>query len=388
MTSEAQDFDDWWEQEQLKEEADRRRKAEPKPELSPEEFLAWRGVRRGIQHPTRFDHPLWHWLVRTHWNAFQANEQYFGPSPFDAGPMWCFDRFGQSETTLPDGRVVYIGGEHEDHYDPDFYIYNDVTIIAPDGQIAIYGYPEADFPPTDFHSATRVGDDIYIIGRLGYPESRQVHTTPVYKLSLTTLRIEAVPTHGESPGWLHQHEATLMADGHTLLIRGGELWLGDEPAMRENVEDWSFDTRCGLWQRLSRKGWQHWVMHRVDKQRNRLWDTRREAWDQANPGFSTPRYWQHPESPDLEALQSLYMLPGVADEVSEGSDYNVFYTCIDGLKVRFRETSFWVEAIVEGQLSPARLHALQQHTLALLARIDHADYCIEGMPTDNGPTPS
>ena len=44
------------------------------------------------------------------------------------GPVWCFSRFGTSLTELPDGRFVQIGGEHEDFYDPDFCIYNDVTV--------------------------------------------------------------------------------------------------------------------------------------------------------------------------------------------------------------------------------------------------------------------
>jgi len=64
-----------------------------------------------------------------------------GPSSFSVGPAWCFERFGKSETTLPEGRVVHIAGEHEDHYDPDFYIYNDVIVIGRDGSIAITGYP-------------------------------------------------------------------------------------------------------------------------------------------------------------------------------------------------------------------------------------------------------
>ena len=42
--------------------------------------------------------------------------------------MWNADRFGQSLTALPDGRFVQIGGEHEDGYDPDFFIYNDVIV--------------------------------------------------------------------------------------------------------------------------------------------------------------------------------------------------------------------------------------------------------------------
>ena len=97
----------------------------------------------------------------------------------DAGPGRCFDRFGQSSNQLPDGRVVCIAGEHEDSYDPDFYIYNDVVIQQPDGRIDIFGYPREVFPPTDFHTATLVGNRIVLIGSLGYPDERRPGETPV-----------------------------------------------------------------------------------------------------------------------------------------------------------------------------------------------------------------
>ena len=90
---------------------------------------------------------------RSRLDAYRANQVLQGPPSIDAGPMWCFERFGQSTTPL--GAVtVLIGGEHEDHYDPDFHIYNDLVVIAPGGGTEIYGYPRSVFPPTDFHSAT------------------------------------------------------------------------------------------------------------------------------------------------------------------------------------------------------------------------------------------
>src|SRR5688572_26185015 len=137
--------DEEWAKEIAEEEADRQRKAEAAPTLSPDEFLAWRSARKVSLHAARLDNPLWHWLVRTRWDGYNANKIYAGPSSFDAGPMWSFDRFGKSETLLPNGKVVHIGGEHEDSYDPDFFIYNDVIVIDPSGDIAIYGYPVEGF---------------------------------------------------------------------------------------------------------------------------------------------------------------------------------------------------------------------------------------------------
>ena len=57
---------------------------------------------------------------------------------------------GQSQTELPDGRLICVAGEHEDSYDPDFHIYNDVVVFDPSGEYEIYGYPQNVFPPTDF----------------------------------------------------------------------------------------------------------------------------------------------------------------------------------------------------------------------------------------------
>ncbi len=99
---------------------------------------------------------------------------------------------------LPDGCIILIGGEYEDFYDPDFCIYNDVTVIHPDESIDTYSYPKAIFPPTDFHTATLVGTStdahIIIVGSLGYLEDRQYSHTPVYCLNLNNFKIQQVAT--------------------------------------------------------------------------------------------------------------------------------------------------------------------------------------------------
>ena len=121
-----------------------------------------------------------------------------------------------SFTELPDGRFVQIGGEHEDSYDPDFCIYNDVVVHDRSGQFEIMGYPEDVFPPTDFHSATLIKRDLYIIGRLGYHGSRTFGTTPVYRLDCRNWKIQAVETFGDNPGWIFEHKAWF--DGSSSLV--------------------------------------------------------------------------------------------------------------------------------------------------------------------------
>jgi len=143
----------------------------PDPSITRDLFLKWRSPRLGASNPELMTNPVWDWLVRSKANAYQATQRFNGPSAMDAGPGWCFDRFGQSKTQLPDGRIVLISGEHEDHYDPDFYIYNDVVVRHPNGGIEIFGYPRDVFPPTDFHSGTLVGHQIVIVGNLDHAGS-------------------------------------------------------------------------------------------------------------------------------------------------------------------------------------------------------------------------
>lgn len=356
---------------------DRARKAEPPPTLNQAEFLAWRSPRTVDAGPVHLDNPLWQWLVRTRLSAYTANEALGGPSSFDSGPMWCFDRFGRSETTLADGRVVHIGGEHEDHYDPDFFIYNDVVLVAPDGSITILGYTRDEFPPTDFHSATLVGNGIFIIGCLGYPEQRVTGHTPVLRLDISTMSIVHVETIGESPGWIHRHSAELTADGRSIVIRGGDVWTGADRRMQENIDSWAFDVSSGRWSRLTALDWQRWTMVRADRKRNRLWDVRQELWHREHSWPGHQSYWKYDDEPDFDALAALYRLDLEAPAPEQGDDHNVYRIAVDGVIVKFTEDAWDVQAIVEGGLSEDRLEALQRATLAILQRLDASPWELE-----------
>lgn len=365
-----------WAAQAAEETADYERKKEPPPSIGQEEFLAWRSPRLVTGGPVCLDNPFWHWLVRTRHSGYHANKAMQGPSPFVAGPSWCFDRFGKSETALPDGRVVHMAGEHEDYYDPDFYIYNDVIVIDRDGAIAIHGYARDVFPPTDFHSATLVGDAIFIIGCLGYPEQRVAGSTPVFRLALDTMTIAPVATSGEEPGWIHRHSAELADDGATIVVRGGDVWLGRERSMQENFDAWALNTATGRWSRWTAVDWQQWTMMRKDRKRNRLWDTRQERWNRDHASLGLESSWEHAEEPDFDALDALYRFDCAAVPET-GVDHNVFVTMIDGIKVRFTEDAWFVKAVVEGRLSDTRLHELQRMTLETLQKLDAGEWEIE-----------
>jgi ankyrin repeat protein len=220
--------------------------------VTPEEFRSTCTRTFGERNPERMNVPFWEAMIRCGTSAEDARrwfEAACGPVP---GPVWCAYRFGQSLTLLPDGRAVQIGGEHEDWYDPDFCIYNDVFVHERDGSVAIYGYPESVFPPTDSHTATRIGDSIYVIGSLGYPGTRRYGETPVYRLDLRTLRMDPLRARGEAPGWIYKHRAAAVGP-HEIRVWDGTVLTGndDGDSAEQNLASFVLDLDRLLWRRES-----------------------------------------------------------------------------------------------------------------------------------------
>ncbi len=193
-------------------------------ESSPEEFEVGRQPRFGSTNPEKMDVPFWRAMVKSGATAYVASNKFASANKaFDKNqpdPIWSYHRQGKSLTALPDGRFIEIGGSHEDWYDPNFHIYNDVFVHHPNGHFDILGYPVEVFPPTDFHSATFANGFIYIIGCLGHMEQRAFGHTAVYRLNVETLAIEKVETTGQAPGYLSMHQGTLI--DNEIHVCGGE----------------------------------------------------------------------------------------------------------------------------------------------------------------------
>jgi hypothetical protein len=190
--------------------------------------------------------PFWKAMISGGGTAYHARV-HFEEEQSGGDAVWCFDRFGKSINELPDGRIIEIAGEHEDFYDEDFCIYNDVIVHHGDGAFDIYGYPPTVFPPTDFHTATLVGNSIYVIGGLGYLGERRYGITPVYRLDIHTLRMELVEMSGDLPGWIYEHRAKLV--NHGIEITGGKVCflVGDEEHHEENLNTYVLDLRTLTW---------------------------------------------------------------------------------------------------------------------------------------------
>lgn len=335
---------------------------EPPASVSPAVFTEWRNARRGHGQAQDLTNPLWTWLAETGHEPYVVNQHFGGPPSFEAGPGWTHERFGQSTTELPDGRTVSIGGEHEDYYDPDFYIYNDVIVQHPGGRVEILGYDEATFPPTDFHTASLVDDRIVLVGNLGYKGRRHSGVTQMLELDTETWHVRALSTSGDNPGWIHGHTTTVTGDG-TLLVTGGQIWIDDDTpsgALLLNPDDWELDAGR-VWHRRTDRRWQQWRIDRPDGEPSSLWQHRTAALsDGINDPTSGP-------------LADLYALPVAHRRLrAAGADeFNVVRIAIDETTLRFAEDMGGLSIVVEGDLSTATVDLVIGHLRTALAALDN-----------------
>ena len=355
------------------------------PAVTPDLFRQWRTPRFGCRNPERMNNPVWEWLIKSKLGAYAANQKFNEPSTSQVEPGWCFDRFGQSSTPLPDGRIILIAGEHEDYYDADFNIYNDVVIQHPDGEYDIYGYPSEIFPPTDFHSATLVGNTVVIIGSLGYPDQRKPGTTQVLILNLVTISISSVQTSGSSPGWIHEHNATLEESGHSILVRGGKIDPGGEDAsLVENIDDWRLHLADWRWERLTERLWQRWEFLRKDRRRNHLWEIQQAVWSRNHRWKKEleeqlERLAQQLGScPDLELADQLFSPPLPHERVpGTEAEYNVVRIKLDGIVVRYVANAHSIQMTVEATLPVVSVQKLTSDLCEKMGRLENTTFEIK-----------
>lgn len=256
----------------------------------------------GTTNPTLMDKPFWKYMIsNAHLTAFCSGKR-------GMLPVYCFARFGATQTYLKDGRLICIGGEHEDSYDPDFQIYNDVVVIKnphivksyyseppvprnflrsnsashPNSplrgemlgtnnvnDVTIYGYPQDVFGPTDFHTATYVRNkdkqkSIYIIGgtcsiyhkdylRPLCIDNPHPENTRVYRLNLSDFSINKVKMSGDIPKdcCTHKHTAKLLTIGDRQVI---EIKISQEEfrnCIKKNginhPKCYGLDVESGVW---------------------------------------------------------------------------------------------------------------------------------------------
>jgi hypothetical protein len=312
----------------------------------------------------------WEYMVRTGEDPFCVRQALGldsngprcgreGSSP-GADPDWCFQRFGMTRTAMSDERILCIGGEHEDWYDPDFCIYNDVTVLRPDaghsevtidsGAVEIYGYPPEEFPPTDFHSATLVDRQVYVIGRLGYANERKGGVTPIFRLNVDALRIEQVPATGPCPGWIYSHHASYDAGRHAITVRGGKIHIPD--AKREALHTAAF--------RL------HLADHR--------WELLSE--NETHLRLSLAR---GPGLPDRYPTAASFRPQRVPHDWlgSEDAGFDRHSISVAGVRIMFEDCIDRIAVLVEGELDPQLTDHIVLDVLSNLERDTGSEWRIE-----------
>lgn len=260
-------------------------------EITRELFEQQRRPRFGSANPERMQFAFWEWMIRgdglqpspgsglaaaglimregvlkSSYGPYRARDLFNVPSNREDGPIWTFDRMGRTRSELPDERVVCIGGEHEDFYDPDFCIYNDVVVFKADGETEIYGYPTDVFPPTDFHTATLIDQRIILIGGLGYKNARILGHTPVYALDISDFHIDEIQTAGEMPGWIFEHQAEID-DAGIITIGGGQI-VQERDAKQKflcNLDDYTLNLKSGIWCKITHRQQRQFEIRRDDK---------------------------------------------------------------------------------------------------------------------------
>jgi hypothetical protein len=321
-------------------------------EISQELFDLQRRPRFGNANPERMQIAFWEWMIRgdestlaeadadianlgpmtsntkirSGYGPYHARKLFKMPLNCEDGPIWTFERMGATRSELPDGRILCIGGEHEDYYDPDFYIYNDVIVFGRADEVEIYGYAPEVFPPTDFHTATLVNDRIIVIGCLGYQNARRPGHTPVYALDVARFHITEIQTTGENPGWIFKHEAELDPHG-TINIRGGEIIQKREDGQqyRRSLEDYALDVSSWTWLRTTNRNWRQFSIRQENKGMF-VMDRRPE------PQALLPRAIKHIVTPCEE--------------------WNRTRIVIDGVPVSLRVGVSFIDVIIEGNLPP------------------------------------
>jgi hypothetical protein len=342
--------------------------------VTPGLFREWCAPRFGNANPQKIKSKVWEWLVRSKLSAYASRQKINDPSLLVGGPTWSFDRFGQSVTKLPDGRTIYIAGEHEDFYDSDFYIYNDIVVAHPDGTIDFYCYRKSDFPPTDFHTATVVDEIIVIIGSLGYLGERNWNETPVYLLRLDNFEIHKAESSGTFPGWIHGHIATLSEDKLSIVVTKGKVQTDNGYSLRENIDDWQLHLDDWRWERLTSRNWTQFEIRRKDKKSNHLWDIRHAFWSLEN---NMKDFYQADMErlerfigyrPDVKRVRDLYNFDMDHGDLHQNEeDYKQFWIYVDDIRIRFTEEMHSLQVMIEGGLAPNKVRLIEQQLVDKLS---------------------
>lgn len=352
------------------------------PEAILKTLAEWRSPRPGRTNPDILTNEAWSWIVRERIGAYFVDKALRHFDPKNDGPAWCFDRYAASVTELGDGTKIHIGGAHEDHYDADFHIYNDVVVETVDGGTQIYGYPYDVFPPTDHHSATLVGHSIYIVGNVGHMPEEVSSSVPVYVLELDDFSIRRVSTGGQVPLGLSGHEAALTQDGKCIQFCGGSISHPNWSSV-DNIDTWELSLATSEWTRLTKRPWQRRVLFRKPWKPNQLYEIGQLAYAYESGRWSRfalemkSNFENDGHLPDLDLYKKRYVPPISHTPLDRDQDeFRVHRIAVDGVSVVYREDHEGIYITVEGELPLETTNAIFSDALTKLSVLENTPYAI------------
>ncbi len=330
-------------------------------------------------NPTNLTNPYWQWIVACNLSPDNIEIIMNGDFSYYSQAFWGMERMGQTRTLLADGREIWIGGEFEDYYDPQFFIYNDVIVKHPNGDIEIYGYPLDIFPATDFHSATLIDNKIWLIGSLGYQEQRQYKQTQVFTLDIDTYQIQAVKTKN-SMGLIYKHTADYQ-DGKIVLSGGYKIQDKDAPII-EQINKWTLDLQTLTWKNCTNYQWQIFMIKRADNSYFSLWDFDNALFDKKYNKDNFAIAVQKLEeklgiAPNFELFANLYNVPLEHSIDKSELEYNENAIFINEVRVRYVDNGRNICVYVEGNLPQNQLAILQEDLIDKLTILENSPCVIE-----------
>ncbi len=242
----------------------------------------------------------------------------------------------------------------------------------------------APIPGRGHSSPTVVGNRVYLIGNLGYPQHRRAGQTQVYVLDLETWRITPVATSGTPPGWICEHQAALTDDGAAILVTGGKLDTGSpDTSLVENLDDWCLHLVEGRWERRTVRDWPRWEVRRNDGGRLHLFEYQTALWEMQYGAFRHPslevagvKFPTLDEelggAPDLTLFPNRFRpeLPHEVPERPPEEDFRVHRIRVAGVGVRYVEGHSEIQMTVEGHLPDDVLARLVSDLEDKLARLE------------------
>lgn len=257
-------------------------------------------------------------------------------------------------------------------------------ILRANGSTEFYGYPTDIFPPTDFHSATLFGDEIFIIGGLRYPDERDPSATLVFRLQLSDFSMQVVKTCGNTPSWLYDHSAELDEARHTIVCSGGKVTHVPTGRTVENLTTWEFDLTTNTCSSLETKPFQRWILVREDEGYNELWSIEqvaRASRSARKDDFSEKYradFAARGHEVDADVFEARFTPPFAHTPIETadpyGDNYRVHRFVVEGAVVRISEEMHEIAVTVEGEMSPDLLASLESFGLETYSAIEGVPY--------------